>query len=77
MKNCFRQMLSGLRFGRNLQINLEAKRMDGSCSFFSITLEAGFFVRLQSAVSNICHHHFIGGLAKETDFSVKSLWEVH
>ena len=37
-KNCFRWILSGLRFGKIFQINLEAKSIDGSCSiFFSIT----------------------------------------
>ena len=40
--------------------------------FFFITLEAVFFVRLQSSVFNICHHHLIGSIDKETDFSVKS-----
>ena len=63
-------MLSGLRFGRNLQITFEAKAMDEF--FFFITLEAVFFVRLQSSVFNICHHHLIGSIDKETDFSVKS-----
>ena len=44
---------------------------------FFYYIRSSFFVRLQSSVFNICHHHLIGSIDKETDFSVKSSWEVH
>ena len=50
-KTCFRQIFSGLRFCTNLQINLEAKSMDGSCSIFF------FYISFYSIFCRLCCFH--------------------